>query len=174
MRLFPNPEDATTRHMRVSLVKKTDFKGTSDFPRMQEAPSPSSVVTNIFPNWKPWVHGHLARQQQFSPDFYTDGSYKELCNVASILHPRGIIREAAAAVIIKDNSNNWKNKPVFVIHVADGTDIGPQSAFSMEYIALAMAMTTAEGVSTKPVVSDAKAVLDILPGRKAELRNTRN
>ena len=60
-----------------------------------------------------------------------------------------------------------------MIHVADCADIGTQSAFSMEYIAMAMAMTTAEGVSTKPVVSDAKAILDILPGRKAELRNTR-
>jgi hypothetical protein len=83
------------------------------------------------------------------------------------------VREATAAVIIKDNSIHWQYKPVFVVHVSDGADIGTQSAFSMEYIALAMAMTMAEGVSTKPVMSDAKAVLDILPDRKAELRNTR-
>jgi hypothetical protein len=84
-----------------------------------------------------------------------------------------MVREATAAVIIKDNSIHWQQKPVFVVHVSDGADIGTQSAFSMEYIALAMAMTMAEGVSTKPVMSDAKAVLDILPDRKAELRNTR-
>ena len=171
--LFPNSADSASGHTRVSIIKKSATKGTSDFPRTQAAPSAAPVSSDSSPSWKTWVHEQIARQGGYSPAFYTDGSYKEHCSVTSILHPRDTVREAAAAIIIKDTSTSWKNKPVFVVHVADGSDIGTQSAFSMEYIALAMAMTTAEGISTKPVVSDAKAVLDILPGRKAELRNTR-
>jgi len=148
-------------------------KGTSDLPRVQVAPSTAAIVAAASPTWKTWVHDHLTRQEGYSPAFYTDGAYKEQCSVASILHPRVTVRDSAAAMIIKDNSISWKNKPVFAVHMAEGADVGTQSAFSMEYLALAMAMTTADGVSVKPVVSDAKAVLNILPDRKAELRNTR-
>jgi hypothetical protein len=171
--LFPTSADAGTVHTRVAMVKKSPIKGTSDFPREQAAPHTTPIVPTPPPGWKTWVQGHLESQVGYSAAFYTDGSYKEQGSVASILHPRDTVRDATAAIIIKDNSTHWKAKPVFVVHVADGADIGTQSAFSMEYIALAMAMTIAEGVSTKPVVSDAKAVLDILPGRKDELRNTR-
>ena len=155
-------------------MKKSDAKGTSDLLRVQVAPSTAAAVATASPTWKTWVHDHLLRQEGYCPAFYTDGSYKENCNVESILHPRDTVREAAAAMIIKDNSTSWRNKPVFAVHMADGADIGTESAFSMEYLSLAMAMTTADGVSGKPVVSDAQAVLNILPDRKAELRNTRS
>ena len=171
--LFPTSDDDLPKHLRVSIVKKSDVKGTSDLLRVQTAPSTAAIVTTASPTWKAWVHNHLLHQEGYSPAFYTDGAYKEHCTVASILHPRDTVREAAAAMIIKDTSSSWRNKPVFAVHMTDGADIGTESAFSMEYLSLAMAMTTADGVSTKPVVSDAQAVLNILPDRKAELRNTR-
>ena len=171
--LFPSSYDASSKHMRVSIVKKSEVKGTSDLLLVQVATSTAAAVKTASPTWKTWVHNQLQRQEGYSPAFYMDGAYKEQCNVASILHPRDTVREAAAAIIIKDNSPTWSNKPVFAVYITDGADVGTQSAFSMEYLAFAMAMTTADRVSVKSAVSDAQANLNILPDRKAELRNTR-
>ena len=101
--LFPTLPDAGSRHTRVSMVMKPNqrTKGTSDFPRVQAAPHTTPLVSTSSPNWKSWVHGHLADQEGYSPAFYTDGSYSEQSSIQSMIHPRDTVRESTAAVIIR-------------------------------------------------------------------------
>jgi hypothetical protein len=79
---------------------------------------------------------------------------------------------ASAAIIIKDDTADWKDKPVLAVHINDGTDIGAASAFTMEYLALAGALqaTVLTEGRLHATGSDAKSVLDLLTGRRQRLQ----
>ena len=63
--LFPTSDDDLPKHLRVSIVKKSDVKGTSDLLRVQTAPSTAAIVTTASPTWKDWVHNHLLERKSY-------------------------------------------------------------------------------------------------------------
>ena len=79
---------------------------------------------------------------------------------------------ATAAIIIKDDTAEWKEKPVIAVHIDAGTDIGAESVFTMEYLALAGALqaTTLLDGRLHATGSDARSVLDLLSGRRQRLQ----
>ena len=159
-------------HTRVAVLRRKG-SGLICLARRHQTPIVDPLIPSITPKWYRWIRDEVAKYPGYIPAIYTDGSYKEYSSVQAILQPTTMRRKASAAIIIKDNSPDWKIRPIISIKVDEGENIGTRSAYSMEFLSLAMAMTVAEGISTKAVVSDAKAVLDVLHHRKEALRNTR-
>ena len=79
---------------------------------------------------------------------------------------------ARAAIIVRDVSDHWRRKPIFALHIAEGENLGVDSVYSMEYLALAGALQlSANERSLHATGSDAKSILDALPKRKARLQH---
>ena len=168
--LFPTYSE--NLHTLVSMLRKKTF-GDACYPRNRPGPHTEPLPTPPSQPWVTWAQSLARSFPDYSAALYTDGAWKAHHTIESILQPKRLNTTSSAAVIIKDASPQWKVKPVIVLHVSEGEDIGAKAAFSMEFLALAAAMTVADGLSAKPVVSDAESVLELLPGRKKELSNTR-
>ena len=161
-------------HTRVSiLADRGSTTGSSCVPRIHPAPHTDPIPPSSQPAWLQWVHDNMSCLQSYEPAFYTDGAYKDPNTLNSIFQPTTSIPKAAAAVVIKDNSASWRSKPIYVIRITDGEAIGASSAYSMEFLALAMAMNASANISNKSTMSDAESIIRMLPKRKEELRNTR-
>lgn len=80
---------------------------------------------------------------------------------------------ASAAIIIKDDTAEWRSKPVLAIHIANGAELEPESVYTMEYLALAGAMQMSVFNLDKlhAIGSDAKSVLQQLEHRRQRLQN---
>ena len=61
--------------------------------------------------------------------------------------------------------------PVVIIHICDGGSINAESAYTMEYIALAASMKIqATGITTTPIGCDADSIITNIPHRAHRLR----
>ena len=71
---------------------------------------------------------------------------------------------ATAAIVIKDDSSDWKFKPVLAVFIDDGSSIGSDSVFTMEYLALvgALQATVYSEGRLHATGSDAESVLDLM------------
>ena len=79
---------------------------------------------------------------------------------------------ASAAIIVNDTSKQCRCRPVFAMHISHGHEIGAESVYTMEYLALAAAMLLLAHTKTlHSTVCDAKSVLDNIPGRRRKLQN---
>ena len=78
---------------------------------------------------------------------------------------------SSAAIIIKDDSAEWRNLPVIAVYISDGQDLGCESVYSMEYIALAAALqlTVFNLDRLHSTASDALGILKLLPNRRNHL-----
>ena len=167
--LFPDD----TLHTRITLLRGPNSKiGKMILPRTHASPQTDPINPPPTPQWLTWLRDQVTSTPTYLPAIYTDGSHSTSHSLSSILQPSSAIVTAAAAVVIKDNSPDWKTKPIYVVRVTDGDGIGAASAYTMEFLSLAMAMTAGANLSSKPVMSDAESIINMLPHRKEELRNT--
>ena len=114
---------------------------------------------------------HLDRQDStYIARPYTDGSYYP--SIQQYFSPDDRLATATAAIIIKDDTSEWKSKPVLAIYMDKGEDLGIDAAYTMEFIALAASLqaTVFSGGRLHATGSDAQAVLKLIPGRKQRLQ----
>ena len=123
------------------------------------------------PHWARWMlEAHRAGASYSQPRLYTDGAYSTTCSVLATFRPQYTKRRSSASIILKDDTPTWKNKTVFVLHINDGNSIQPESAYTMEYLALAAAMKLQSmGCTSTPVGSDANSIITMLPHRRHKL-----
>ena len=57
-----------------------------------------------------------------------------------MLDSNAVTRQSAAGVIIVHDGYDWKDRPSFAIHISDGSDIQAGSAYTLEYLAVAVAL----------------------------------
>ena len=117
------------------------------------------------------LEAHRAGAGYTKPRLYTDGAYNTTSSILATFRPQYTRRRSSASIILKDDTLTWKNKTVFVLHINDGNSIQAESAYTMEYIALAAAMKLQSmGCTTTPVGSDANSIITMLPHRRHRLR----
>ena len=81
-----------------------------------------------------------AQPEDYLPRIYSDGTYDERENeLHSVFDATAIRRHAAASVVIVHDGTDWMEKPALSIRITDGELIDTRSAYTMEYLALALA-----------------------------------
>ena len=169
-------EEIFTRSLvtRCHLTRQSDGRHVKSHVRYQHAPIWGGYTTQSTPAWISWITTQLS---QLGPSYvarpYTDGSHEIHPNIRQYFRPDTTHITATAAIIIKDDTADWKSKPVLAIHIQGGHDIGAQAAYTMEFLALAaslQATVLADG-KLHATGSDAKSVLDLIPGRRQRLQH---
>ena len=164
------PHDTTTR---CHLTPQRDGYFKLTHSRRQPSPKWGSYRTDSMPAWITWINEHLSKLgDNYIARPYTDGSYTRKVGLDNYFRMDGHDKTATASIIIKDDSHNWKSKPVLAIYIDEGSGIGSDSVFTMEYLALAGALqaTVASEGRLHATGSDAKSVLDVLTGRRQRLQ----
>ena len=88
----------------------------------------------------------------YRPKIYTDGSYKELDHdIHTIFEETAVRKQAQAGVVIVHDGPDWKERPMFTMHISAGEDIGACSAHTMKYIALAVTMELQQRFKTTQI-----------------------
>jgi hypothetical protein len=64
----------------------------------------------------------------YAPAIFTDGSYRTKPSLEAVFRPQYAESTAAASIIIKDSTVDWKTKPVYIIHIDDGEELQATSA----------------------------------------------
>ena len=67
---------------------------------------------------------------------HKDESYASAASLSAYFHPSWWVGRASAALIVKDTSENWRRKPVFVMHISEGNEIGAESVYTMDTLPL--------------------------------------
>ena len=121
------------------------------------------------PPWIAWIADAL---QLLGPNYiarpYTDGSYKKLASISGFFRPLTAQVHATAAIILKDDTADWRTKPILAVHIANGAELEPESVYTMEYLALAGALQLSVFNIDRihATGSDAKSVLQQLEHRR--------
>ena len=131
----------TESAIRVALLKGPDKYYSHSDRRVVSRPQwPDDEQRNI-PLYIQWVQqSHSLKTTDYIPSIYTDGSYSSQTSIEAVFRPDRQQRHASASVIIKDTSMDWKQKDVHIIHIKNGDHIQATSAYTMEFLALAVAM----------------------------------
>ena len=70
----------------------------------------------------------------------TDKTYKVTDhNLHSVFESTAVKQHAALSVVILHHGEDWDTRPAFAMHMTDGDMLGTRSAYTMEYLALALA-----------------------------------
>ena len=147
---------------------------TCSFARARLVPSPKATIITECPS-PPWVQqvAQFCSTQgpTYKPRIYTDGSYTERDHdLHSVFDTDAVTRTAAAGIAIVHDGPDWKQRPMYAIHIDHGADIGARSAYTMEYLALAMAMRVqGPEVRASSVGTDSMAVLKRIRNRQHRL-----
>jgi len=138
------------------------------------------------PQWKlypepgppPWIQDiqrtldSIMANMQYQARPYTDGAFSTSATIESYFRPSELQCMATAAIIIKDDSSMWRRKPVIALHISDGHELGPQSVYTMEYLALAGALQlSSTDDRLLNIGSDAESIVNLLPKRCKKLNN---
>ena len=160
---------------RVTLQKNKVYGYLIREKRKQPTPHWPLPTLAEAPHWARWML-EAQRGNSFSqPRLYTDGAYSTSSSVLATFRPSHTRRHSSASIILKDDSPNWKSKTVHIVHINDGNSIQAESAYTMEYIALAAAMKLQSmGCTANPIGSDANSIISMLPHRKQRLRQVCN
>ena len=125
------------------------------------------------PHWLTWCIEQV-RQSGITPAYYTDGSYSEEPTIHTIFRPESLTRTASASVIIKDTSAHWNSQPIIILRITNGSDVGSQSVYPMEFLALAASMwISQEGRHNTPTHTDAQSVLDTIAQRHRHFKSAK-
>jgi Ulp1 family protease len=137
---------------------------TCSFHRPRLVPSPRATV-QLPTTPVPWLQqaAQFCQEQgpEYKPRIYTDGSYMERDHdIHSVFDSDAITKTAAAGIAIIHDGPDWRDRPIYAIHVDHGADIGVRSAYTMEYLALAIAMRLqTPSMRASAVCTDSMAVL---------------
>ena len=144
------------------------------YERRQRAPAWFSTGDCQPPQWISWVKSQLSTVSpimQYVPRPYTDGAFKCMASIEGYFRPHQAQRLATAAIIIKDDTPQWKTKPVIAVRITEGETLDPDSVYPMEFLALAGALQlTTHCPDLHDTGSDAQAILKLLPKRSRILQ----
>jgi hypothetical protein len=94
---------------------------------------------------------------------YTDGSFKEVGTLEEKLFKLSQEASAAAGLVCIHNSEDWRSRPIFSLHIRDGEAAGASSAYSMEFIGMLRALLVVpDGGINQMIHSDGKSVIDTI------------
>ena len=158
---------------RCNLALQSDGTYARKHIRFQNSPRWRVYDDFPIPDWVPWVLGMLSKvDQSYVARPYTDGSHTPLPGISNYFRPDKSNANATCSIIIKDDTPDWKAKPVIAIHIDRGDEIGADAAYTMEFLALAASLqvTVLSKGRLHATGSDAKSVLDLIPGRRQRLQ----
>ena len=156
-----------TLHGASIFVPSLAHTALCTYTRLQHPPQLPNLPTLTPPSWLLWIRSKLAELgPSYRPAFYTDGSYKAHHSVESLLDPTKLFSTSAGAIVIKSDTTAWRSLPIILLRIRNGEAVGASSAFPMEFLSLAAAMTAAHNNTDHPVVSDALSVIQLLKHRK--------
>jgi hypothetical protein len=104
----------------------------------------------------------------FRPRIYTDGAYEEKDhNMHTVFDKNAVTKKSAAGMVIVHDGPDWRDRPMFALHIGHGADIHADSAHTMEYLAFAMAMRV-QGPELRATATctDCKAVNKLIHNRR--------
>ena len=147
---------------------------TCSFTRARLVPSPRATVPLPLstPNWvQQALHFCDEQGPDYKPRIYTDGSYTERDHdIHSVFDTDAVTKTASAGIAIVHDGEDWQDRPIYAIHVDHGADVGTRSAYTMEYLALAMAMRMqSDTLRATAVCTDSMAVLKRLRNSQTRL-----
>ena len=120
------------------LGKRCCFKNS----RLVPTPTGHSTRDHTQPDWVCKATDFCRRQGlTYRPRIYTEGAYEEKdYDLHTVFDRNAVIKKSAAGLAIIHDRPNWRDRPIFALHFEQGADIRAVSAYTMEYLALAMAM----------------------------------
>ena len=163
----------TDKVIRCSLTQVSSDVYSVQLPRSQPSPQLATIVAPPVPPWIRWITTKLqSLPQTYSARPYTDGSWDSFADITNYFRPTLSSTRSSAAIIIKDDTSQWRDLPVIAIHITNGSEIASESVYSMEFLALAGAlqMTVFNLDRLHATASDAKGVLELLPNRRQHLQ----
>ena len=111
-----------------------------------------------------------AQNADYLPRIYTDGTYDETqFDLHSVFDTTAVRRHAAASVVIVHDGADWKDRPALSIRITDGDMIDTRSAYTMEYLALALATQIQQYSKGTGIYSDSQAVVKVIRKRQEHL-----
>ena len=158
---------------RCNISLQSDGTYMRNHIRFQPSPHWQVYDDPIMPDWAPFVLDMLSRlDSSYVARPYTDGSHTPQPSVKNYFRHEERHAIATCSVIIKDDTPDWKSKPVIAVHIDRGDEIGADAAFTMEFLALAASLqvTVLSEGRLHATGSDAQSVLDLLPGRRQRLQ----
>ena len=159
--------------IRCTLTHVSNDLFSVHLPRPQPSPRWATIDAPLTPPWIQWVTSKLhSLPQCYSARPYTDGSWDSFADINSYFRPNLSHTRSSASIIIKDDTSQWKDFPVIAVHIRNGPELGSESVYSMEFLALAGAlqMTVYNLHRLHATASDARGVLELLPNRRQRLQ----
>ena len=93
--------------------------------RYQRVPQWREYTESSTPKWVSWLLRQLDQQNStYVARPYTDGSYTPLPSLQQYFRPDAHLDTATAALIIKDDTQDWKSKPVIAMYMEKGEYCG--------------------------------------------------
>ena len=116
---------------------------------------------------------HFCAEQgpTYKPRIYTDGAYVEKDHdMHSVFDKDAITKKSAAGLAIVHDGPDWQDRPIYALHIRHGADIGASSAYTMEYLALAVAMRI-QGTHLRATATctDSMTVMKIIRNRQEHI-----
>ena len=131
-------------HMSERVDQGGGLRNRCHFKNERMVPSPRTTVKGVQeqPSWLSKVVEFCDRQgNNYKPRIYTDGAYSERNHtLMSAFDPETIIKDSAGGVVIVHDGLDWRDRAIYALHIGDGAGIGADSAYTMEYLAVAIAM----------------------------------
>ena len=119
---------------------QTGLRGTTcSFYNSRIVPTPRATVEveQDVPDWiKQATQFCVEQGSTYKPRIYTDGSYVEKDHdIHSVFDSDAVTKKSAAGMAIIHDGPDWRDRPIYAMHVPFGDDIGARSAYTMEYLA---------------------------------------
>ena len=120
------------------LGKRCFFKNS----RLVPTPTGHNSRIQAQPDWVCKATDFCRRQgPTYRPGIYTDGAYEERdYDLHTVFDRNAVTKKSAAGMAIVHDGPDWQDRPIFALHIGHGADIRADSAYTMEFLALAMAM----------------------------------
>ena len=111
-----------------------------------------------------------SQQTDYIARIYTDGSYDESqFDLHSIFDTNAVRHHASASVVIVHDGPDWTERPALCLRITDGDMINTRSAYTMEYLALALATQIQQHTKGSGIYSDSQAVVKVIRKRQEHL-----
>ena len=172
--IFPNQTAVRTTLLKKQLRQKTLYISNT----ATESPVPTTRKARENPvllQHVDTIRATFAAHLQ-SLAFYTDGSWTQLRSPSTaIFKPEDQRVQGSAGLVILVDSPDWRQLPSYAIHINDGQLIGATSAYTMELLAISLALRLQELLGVKASLhSDSSASIKYIKGGIGVLRCARS
>jgi len=161
--------------VRVDQGGYTSGRNRCYFQNERVTPTPQLRLSTeeTQPEWITAAARFLSHQDKgYIPRLYTDGSFrKEEFSLETVFLPSACKTVAGGGIVIIHEGLDWQARPIFALGITDGEQVGAQSAFTMEYLAIAGAIRLQQEIQPMNTYSDCQSIVKIINHRTDHLSN---